>query len=296
MSLTDVKESWAAHYKNIPLAVREKGIEDAVRWIVKRGPWTYNNLRRRLFASLGIGQGTSLLQAGSGIGKSGIAEALLAGCQVTLLDYSSRVLESAREVLRCLAERYPQIVSRVCVVQGSFESLAFENCFDISFNEGVLEHWFEDAQRVEILRLLAKPTKVGGKVMVFVPNQKNHLYRARIAKLSAMDLPCRRRKRSPAKSSDNGWKKPALPMFGSRVLRRIFRLVDTPDSGLWRLWPGCFSSSCRGGCLPPTAIGTASFLWESEQNDDANACAFARSARAKRRHPRPSRHAVFLLN
>ncbi|HLB89690.1 MAG: hypothetical protein DMG28_10865 [Acidobacteria bacterium] len=187
MAITDVKQLWAAHYESIPRTVEEQGVQEAVRWILKRGPWTYNNLRRKWFSSLGIGEGTTLLQAGCGIGKSGIAEALLVGCQVTLLDYSPRALASAKRVVERLSVNHPELVSRVHFVQAGFEDLAFENCFDVTFNEGVLEHWFEDAERVEILRLLAKATKVGGKVMVFVPNQKNHLYRTRIAKLSAMD-------------------------------------------------------------------------------------------------------------
>ncbi len=184
MALTDVKESWASYYEKLTPTAQERGVEDAVRWILRKGPWTYNNLRRRLFASWGIGDGTSLLQAGSGVGKSGIAEALMAKCQVTLLDYSSHALESARLVVHHLAERYPPVRSRVNFFQGALEDLPFENCYDVTFNEGVLEHWFEDQERVQIIRHMAKATKPGGKVIVFVPNQRNRFYRACIAKVS----------------------------------------------------------------------------------------------------------------
>ncbi|SRR5712692_4904735 len=187
MAITDVKQLWAAHYESIPRTVEEQGVQEAVRWILKRGPWTYNNLRRKWFHSLGITEGTTLLQAGCGIGKSGIAEALLVGCQVTLLDYSPRALASAKMVVERLSVNHPELVSRVHFVRAAFEDLAFENCFDVTFNEGVLEHWFEDAERAEILRQLVKSTKPGGKVIVFVPNQKNRFYRNRMARQAALE-------------------------------------------------------------------------------------------------------------
>jgi SAM-dependent methyltransferase len=186
MTLTDIRQSWATHYESLTQAVQERGVEDAVQWILRRGPWTYNNLRRKLFASLGIGSGSSLLQAGCGIGKSGIAEALLVGCQVTLLDYSAWPLESAALVIKRLAVHYPQVVAKVRLLQGALENLPFENSFDVTFNEGVLEHWFEDRERLEILRQLVKATKVGGKIVIFVPNESNRFYRARIAKVSKL--------------------------------------------------------------------------------------------------------------
>jgi len=81
---------------------------------------------------------------------------------------------------------YPQAVARVRLLRAALENLPFDNYFDATFNEGVLEHWFEDEERVEILRQLMKVTRVGGKVVVFVPNESNRLYKARIAKISKL--------------------------------------------------------------------------------------------------------------
>ncbi len=189
MALTEVKQAWSSYYQKFSPATLEKGAEDAARWTLKKAPWTHNQLRRRLFVRLGIGQGMTLLQAGSGVGKSGISEALLAGCQVTLLDYSERALESAQWVIHRLAQRSPQLTEKVKFLQAALEDLPLENCFDVTFNEGVLEHWFSEEERVAMVRHMVKPTKIGGQVIVFVPNENNTLYRRRMAKLRAQHSP-----------------------------------------------------------------------------------------------------------
>ena len=189
MALADVKDSWVTYYEKLTQAAEEAGAQDAVQWILKTAPWTYNRLRRRLFASLKIGAGTSLLQAGSGVGKSGIAEALLAGCEVTLLDYSARALHCAASVLQQLQARYPQIAPRVQFLHGALEDLQVENRFDVTFNEGVVEHWFTDHERLQILLQMKRWTKPGGKVIVFVPNDKNPFYRRAIARGIARHSP-----------------------------------------------------------------------------------------------------------
>ncbi len=182
MSLGDVTESWAAYYEELGDAEWKGEVDAATKWILKRAPWTHNMARRQLFASLGIGAGTSLLQAGSGIGKSGISEALLAGCRVTLLDYSGIVLEKAKLVIKNLVSQDPEIENRIRMVKGDLGTCPLKECVDVTFNEGVIEHWFEDQERIAILRQMARATKPGGMVIVFVPNERNRFYRSWIAK------------------------------------------------------------------------------------------------------------------
>src|ERR1700693_1943931 len=186
MALETVKEAWASHYEEMPKTIQDKDVEIAVRWILKGGPWTQNNQRRALFASFGIGPGTHLLHAGSGIGKSGISEALRSGCQVTLLDYSRRILESAQKVIERLSEGRPVLISRIRIVQGALEDSGIETRSDFTFNEGVLEHWFEDSERIEMIRQMARLTRAGGKVIIFVPNERNRLYKSWLERLSKL--------------------------------------------------------------------------------------------------------------
>lgn len=55
--------------------------------------------------------------------------------------------------------------------QGSLEHLPFpDDTFDLVINEGVVEHWLDDRERLMVLREMVRVTRPGGVVAVLVPN------------------------------------------------------------------------------------------------------------------------------
>jgi len=52
-----------------------------------------------------------------------------------------------------------------------------DGSFDVVFNEGVVEHWLDRAERVKVIKEMARVTKKGGHVIIMVPNGTHPLYR-----------------------------------------------------------------------------------------------------------------------
>jgi ubiquinone/menaquinone biosynthesis C-methylase UbiE len=114
------------------------------------------------------------LEAGCGLGRFGIALAIRHK-SVTLVDCSENSLIGAKR-LKEIAERYFGSLD-VRLLKGELEKLQFENeKFDVTLNEGVLEHWLDSRDRINIIKELARVTKKGGYVSVRVVNTNNFLY------------------------------------------------------------------------------------------------------------------------
>lgn len=106
-------------------------------------------------------QGTRILEAGSGTGKISLRLAM-EGADVTLVDYAQQALDQSQIAFR-LKNR------RAVFVRSDIRSMPFEeNRYDICWNAGVLEH-FSNAEKVNILQEMARVTKPGGRIIVFVP-------------------------------------------------------------------------------------------------------------------------------
>ena len=114
------------------------------------------------------------LEAGCGLGRFGIAIASV-GKEVTLLDCSENSLRGAK-CLKDIAEKHFGKMS-VSFMKGDLESVNTEGRqFDVTFNEGVLEHWTGHDERVAVIRRMADMTNIGGLVSVRVVNNKNPMY------------------------------------------------------------------------------------------------------------------------
>lgn len=109
-----------------------------------------------------------ILEPGCGSGKFSLAMASL-GYQVVVLDYVNDVLLGVRETEEELRGKWPGKIKGYCL--GSLEKLPFaKNKFNCVLNEGVLEHWLDDEERISVLMEMARITMVGGIVGVIVPN------------------------------------------------------------------------------------------------------------------------------
>jgi SAM-dependent methyltransferase len=145
-------------------------------------------LRSRWVASLlGDPAYKTFLEAGCFIGRFGIAAATT-GKKVTLMDCSPQSLRDA-ERLKAIAEKEFGRLD-VAFVEDDLERMRFAGgSFDVTFNEGVLEHWLDRNDRVRIIKEMARVTRPGGLVSVRVINNKNRLYQTVIALVARTALP-----------------------------------------------------------------------------------------------------------
>lgn len=119
--------------------------------------------------------GEWVLEAGCGSGKFALALASL-GCRVTALDYSTQMLTNVGALRSKLAVQWPDLA--VQLVRGDLDHLNFaDGTFDLTLNEGVVEHWLDQEGRLAILREMVRVTRPGGSVVVFVPNGRHPLHR-----------------------------------------------------------------------------------------------------------------------
>lgn len=119
--------------------------------------------------------GSLILEPGCGSGKFSLALASL-GHRVVALDYVAKVLRGVRATEQRLRGQWPGQLRGYC--QGSLEQLPFpDGAFDLVLNEGVVEHWLNDEERLAVLREMARVTQSGGIVAVLVPNGVHPLIR-----------------------------------------------------------------------------------------------------------------------
>lgn len=127
--------------------------------------------------------GSLVLEPGCGSGKFSLALASL-GYRVITLDYVAAVLSEVGESSRWLGGRWGAGPAGYCL--GSLEKLPFaDNSFDLTINEGVVEHWLDAEARRHVFGEMARVTRPGGVVAIFVPNGvhpllaqwDNHFYR-----------------------------------------------------------------------------------------------------------------------
>ncbi|MCK4545953.1 MAG: class I SAM-dependent methyltransferase [Candidatus Eisenbacteria sp.] len=114
-------------------------------------------------------QSRSLLEAGSGSGK--ISRVLaLEGARTCLVDLSNQAIRLSRESFRQKGALGSFL--RASILQFPFG----DNCFDIVWNEGVVEH-FDANTRKQIVGEMARVCRQGGWVVTFAPYAGAHLYR-----------------------------------------------------------------------------------------------------------------------
>ena len=118
--------------------------------------------------------GALILEAGCGGGQFGLALATR-GFRALELDFSRQMLRNVRSASRGLARGGEHIVSDT--VQGDITGLPFpDGRFDVTFNEGVIEHWTAAEDRIRVLSEMARVTKPGGHVVVCIPHNCHPFY------------------------------------------------------------------------------------------------------------------------
>lgn len=104
-----------------------------------------------------------ILEAGSGTGRYCIAlSEKFKSCEIVGIDNSRNACELAIEGARI------RNINNINFIQGDIFYLPFrDNCFNVVFNDGVLEHFLDCSSP---FREMIRVTKTNGKIIVCVPN------------------------------------------------------------------------------------------------------------------------------
>ncbi|MDD5421801.1 MAG: class I SAM-dependent methyltransferase [Candidatus Omnitrophota bacterium] len=137
------------------------------------------------------GSRKKFLSAGCGLGRFAIAIAA-AGRDVALMDCSEESLNAAR-LLGEIAKRHFGDIS-IRFLKDDLERTSFaDGEFDVTFNEGVVEHWLDRGERIKVIKEMARITRDGGVVSIRVINNKNPLYNLIYKKALREDVPAHHR-------------------------------------------------------------------------------------------------------
>ncbi|HEX9972447.1 MAG TPA: methyltransferase domain-containing protein, partial [bacterium] len=151
-----ISNTWDRVWKEIPILPWEK---DFISQLVYRA----------VDQEIGNAQKLNILEAGCGTGRISIR---LANGErsVTLLDSSVAALR--------LAQKFAQgNNTNIAFVNNSIYNICFrDNSFDVVWNAGVLEHFYEDEQRT-IVNEMFRVCRESGTIIILVPYSKAVLYR-----------------------------------------------------------------------------------------------------------------------
>jgi ubiquinone/menaquinone biosynthesis C-methylase UbiE len=114
--------------------------------------------------------GSLILESGCGSGIYGFYLATI-GNRVVAVDYQLQPLSNLTESKRQYEQKAgsPLAFSAVCA---DFKSLCFpDGTFSLVFNSGVIEHYSSSSDRQSILREMSRVTRIGGHVVVALPNK-----------------------------------------------------------------------------------------------------------------------------
>jgi ubiquinone/menaquinone biosynthesis C-methylase UbiE len=115
---------------------------------------------------------TLVLEPGCGSGKLGLTMSL-SGADVTALDFSEQMLNNVND-LKKRAEKICSKKLKLKIVKGNLTKLDFEDSsFDVVFNEGVVEHWIDKEERMNVIKEMYRVAKPNGFVAIIVPNGKH---------------------------------------------------------------------------------------------------------------------------
>lgn len=158
-----VPETWRSAVGNNLNFYRIKG---------KRFYWwrtLHSPLIRTIMKYVNLTQDMRVLEAGCGSGKLSVSLGIITGAKIFLADYVLPVLLAARSNIKDVEQYYGRIEHSLirCDI---FTSPFKENSFDVVCNDGVIEHWLNKDERIEVLKSLYKIVKKDGYVAILVPN------------------------------------------------------------------------------------------------------------------------------
>ncbi len=117
--------------------------------------------------------GSKVLEGGCGSAKFAFALAMR-GFDVTAMDYSNHIVANVEAMLASVKKERD---IKLTPAKGDLTSMDYsDGSFDVVYNEGVVEHWLDRGERVQVIEEMVRVTKKGGYVVIFVPNGRHPLY------------------------------------------------------------------------------------------------------------------------
>ncbi|MDA7857894.1 class I SAM-dependent methyltransferase [bacterium] len=163
-------EEWNKYFQTHNSSHKFKNLEKIKQTV--EGEKTGNLIKRMLeyseIKSLG-----KVLEVGFGSGKRSLAFAML-GFDVTAIDCSDYIIANFNQTLK-LGSEYLANAKLKIVKTDAMNLNLNNNCFDLVFNEGVVEHWLEKKDRLKVIGEMYRVTKYNGTVGITVPNGKHFL-------------------------------------------------------------------------------------------------------------------------
>ena len=121
-----------------------------------------------------IGNAREILECGCGDGEVSI-ELALRGLGVTALDYSKIMCQQMKSLMDLLGKKKQGL--KCHPIRADMTVLPFQDrCYDLTFSVGAVEHWLDREERCHVVREMARVTRLGGKIIIVVPNGKHILY------------------------------------------------------------------------------------------------------------------------
>lgn len=143
---------------------------------------------RKALAHTGLRPPARLLEIGCG-GGIHLAALALNGFEVQGIDISPEVVDRCNEYFRAVRQQTGTNLSAQVRVADVF-SYESNDRYDMTYHFGVVEHFLELEERMEIWKRMSRATRKNGWVMSVVPNG-SHYWRARVRRerLCGYDIP-----------------------------------------------------------------------------------------------------------
>lgn len=161
--MSTVGAEFEKRFRQCPDAYAAEQVDLSFLLRFRRSPWI-----RLILRYAQIQGGERVLEAGCGSGKFSVALASY-GCRVIALDFSRRMTMNARRLKETAEAIFGPLSENF--VQGDLNCLPFDDgSFELTLNEGVVEHWLKEEERLAVIAEMVRVTKPGGSVAIFVPN------------------------------------------------------------------------------------------------------------------------------
>jgi len=134
-------------------------LKDYQMW---RGSYFVQNLLKSI--SQPINFDLKFLEAGCGSAKVGIALSLIGFKNITLLDFHPNTCKSLIEFREKNSLFYKVVCERIETINGNY---------DYIYNEGVLEHYEDEVERLSIYKLFYDHLNYNGLIFIIVPCSDN---------------------------------------------------------------------------------------------------------------------------
>jgi len=143
---------------------------------------------KKIFKIVKLNLRASVFEFGCGGGKH-LLPLAVRGYKCSGIDCSREVVERCKSFIDD-TERYSKQSLNIKIYEGDFTNFDVSETYDLVFNFGVIEHYLDKEERINLLKKMFDLCKAGGYVISVVPNGVHPLReRMKIEKLGGYKIP-----------------------------------------------------------------------------------------------------------